>query len=150
MTWRSRLLWFILGALFATASFGLCCTYQVAQTVLHDPYYVEHTAAYVINYMKSHGNHWPTSWDDLYQANLERVKSGDWPKFEDLKENVVIDWNVRPEILVKAKFDDDDQPAFRVIWLRNGKSIHWNSTEPNRSIWDYLQKNKLQLPHGAP
>src|SRR5258708_39515613 len=78
MTWRNRLFWFICGALFAAASCSSYCMYQVVQTVLHDPYYVEHTAAYVINYMKSHSNHWPTSWDDLYQANIERVESGNW------------------------------------------------------------------------
>ena len=149
MTWRSKLVWFILGVVFTAASFGAYRLYQVVQIVLHDPYYVEHTAGYVIDYMKANDNRWPTSWDDLRQANLQHVD--DWQKFEVLKENVVIDWTARPEILVKAKFDDNDhQPAFRVIWLRNGSDIHWSSTEPNRSIWDYLQKHKQQLTQGAP
>lgn len=123
--------------------------YHAVQSILSNPYYVWHTAGYVIDYMKVNDNRWPTSWDDLRQANLQRVN--EWPQFEVLKENVVIDWTARPESLVKAKFDDnDDQPAFRVIWLRNGKSTHWATAEPNRLIWDYLQKHKQQLPQGAP
>jgi hypothetical protein len=123
--------------------------YQAVQSVLSNPYYVWHAAGYVIDYMKANDNRWPTSWDDLRQANLQRVDV--WPRFEVLKENVVIDWNARPEILVNAKFsDDDDQSAFRVIWLRNGRSIHWSGAEPNRLIWDYLQKNKHRLPKSKP
>lgn len=151
MTWRSRVLWFFLGVVFSAASYSAFRLYQVAQIFLHDPYYVEHTAGYVIDYMKSHNNRWPTSWDDLYLANPERVKFNMFPKFEELKANVSIDWNARPEILEKAKFNDNDnQPAFRVIWLRNGSSIYRASTEPNRLIWDYLQKNKELLPKHQP
>jgi len=145
MTWRSRLLWFVLGAAFTGASVFGYFVYQLAQTMLHDPYYVEHVASYVKDYMEATNNRWPSSWDDLCRVIPDRVKSGVFP-VEELKQNVIIDWDARPSVLAEAKLRDDDQPPFRVIWLRNGSGIHWSSTEPNRLIWDYLQKNKHNFP----
>lgn len=119
--------------------------HRAVQTVLRDPYYVEHAAFAVIAYMKANNNQWPTSWDDIRRANPERVESGNF-SIEVLKQNVIIDWNTRPKVLAEAKLRDDEQPPFRVIWLRNGSDIHWSHTEPNRVIWDYLQKNRHNLP----
>ncbi len=152
MTWRSRLLWFVLGAAFTGASVFGYFMYQAVQSILGNPYYVWHASAMVIDYMRTHDNRWPTSWDDLSKTNPAPGESGGFQNFDEVKKNVVIDWNARPEVLVNAKFDDDndDQPAFRVIWLRNGRSIHWSCAEPNRLIWDYLQQHKQELLKGAP
>ncbi|HQR09445.1 MAG TPA: hypothetical protein PLN21_21665 [Gemmatales bacterium] len=123
--------------------------YQAMQMVLHDPYYVEHAASCVVHYLEANNNRWPTSWDDLRRANPDRIISGPF-SIEVLEQNVIIDWNASPSVLAHAKLRDDDQPPFRVIWLRNGKSIYWSSTEPNRSIWEYLQKHKDRLPQIKP
>jgi hypothetical protein len=125
--------------------------YQAVQSILGNPYYVWHASAMIIDYMKTHDNRWPAGWDDLRSTNPSPGESGGFQDFDKVRQNVIIDWNARPEVLVNAKFDDnDDQPAFRVIWLRNGKSIHWSRAEPNRLIWEYLQSNRNQLRKRTP
>jgi hypothetical protein len=146
MTWRTRILWFFLGMVFTVGCYGAYRGYIITQMVLNDPYYVWHAAALVIKYMETHQNRWPASWDELGKVKSEHVESSDYKNIEKMKEFVVIDWNAEPSVLVRAKFDDEDQPAFRVIWLRNGRSIHWGCAEPNRLIWEYLQRNKHRLP----
>ena len=151
MKWRSRIVWFVFGAVVSAAFYEAYSVYKAFLILRNDPYYVWNASALVIDYMKTHDNRWPKSWADLQLALSEPIEAGGPRYSEELKKKVVIDWNTRPEILVKAKFDDDDgQPAFRVIWLRNGRGISWSGVEPNRLIWEYLQQNKHKLPHGAP
>jgi hypothetical protein len=141
---RVALLWFVLGA--ATASGLILCYFgwRAVNMVLQDPYAVEHTAGLIIRYMEQHQNRWPQSWQDLEKTQQITDPGNRNFSVQQLKQIVAVDWNADPKNLAKAELSADDQPPFRVIWLRNGNSAHWSSTEPNQMILEYLQRSLMR------
>lgn len=141
---RVALLWFFLGA--ATASGLILCYFgwRAVNMVLKDPYAVEHTAGLIIRYMEQHENRWPRSWQDLERTQQITDPSNRNFSVQELQFHVVVDWNADPKNLARAELPTDDQPPFRVIWLRNGNSTHWSSTEPNQMILEYLQRSHMR------
>lgn len=141
---RVALLWFVIGA--ATASGLILCYFglRAVNMVLQDPYAVEHTAGLIIRYMEQHQNRWPQSWQDLETTQQITDPSNRNFSVQKLKQIVVVDWNADPTHLARAELSIDDQPPFRVIWLRNGNSTHWSSTEPNRLVLEYLRRGQMR------
>ena len=142
-SWKAAALWFMLGAVTASGIIFGVIMWQALQGMLKQPYAVWQAAEMVIEYMEKRQNRWPTSWKDL-----EETHGGEYShtnmSFELIKELVVIDWNADPKQLAKAILPDDDQPPFRVIWLRNGRTSYVTGSEPNRLIFDYLKLGKFR------
>ena len=69
---------------------------------------------------------------------------------EEVKKRVIIDWAAQPGSLVKANYQDEETPPFRVIYMRDGKIRYVTGYEPNHVIWYYLQRNKLRFPQRSP
>jgi hypothetical protein len=116
--------------------------YHHAYVTVPDAYSAWWVAGLVIEYMDSHDGKWPKSWNDLQGPyELATKKFGQPWKFEDLQRRVEVDWNADPSVLVHVK-PAGDLPPFHVIWLRDGSNVHWEGREPNRMIWDYLQKKQ--------
>jgi hypothetical protein len=137
-------LWFVIGA--ATASVLMLCYFgwHAVNKVLKDPYAVEHTAALIIHYMEQHGNRWPQSWQDLEETQQITNPCNRNFSIQELQKHVVVDWNADPNTLARAEVPTDDQPPFRVIWLRNASSTHWSSYEPNQMILEYLKRGQTR------
>lgn len=136
--------WFLIGAVTASSVFFGYCLWNSVDHVLKDPYAVWQTAGMVVEYMEKNQNRWPTSWVELGKTRQGPYASDSNFTLEQLRQLVVIDWNAVPKQLAKAEFNDDDQPPFRVIWLRNGRSMEWSRAEPNRIILEYLKKKGVK------
>jgi hypothetical protein len=118
-------------------------------------YAVWWTADLVIAYMERHNGAWPRSWEDLrpltelpseVTESTERdgsriVEFRPQASIEELQSLVEIDWNVNPEELLNSPRPEAGSP-FRVIYLRNGKSRHYEGREPNQMILDYLESRQ--------
>jgi hypothetical protein len=102
-------------------------------------------AAVVIDHMERNGGSWPREWQDLEESHEIVAASNGRPwNFDELRGRVAIDFKVKPAELAEASADGDE-PPFRVIYLRNGKTHYWRTGEPNRMILDYLTK-RAQRP----
>jgi hypothetical protein len=148
----------------AVAGFLAYAAYQAGHVVIPNAYAVWWTADLVIDHMEKHDGAWPRSWDELrvtseqaykgtVSTNLDGTVIAEFrPRdtIEDLRKRVEIDWNADPRELVKAEFKAK-RPPFRVIWLRNGKSTHYQGKEPNDMVLEYLKwREKKTAETGAP
>ena len=110
------------------------------------------TADLVIAYMECHDGAWPRNWEDLralaeganeVTESTERdgrviVEFRPKASIEELQRLVVVDWDANPNELLRAPHKEGS-PPFRVIYLRNGKSTHYEGREPNQMILEYLE-----------
>jgi hypothetical protein len=135
---RTALAFAIIGDL-GWLTFAVC--YGLTQTI-HNAYAVWWVAGMVCIYMDTHDGRWPKGWEDL-RAPYESatLRSGAPWTFEELRNWVEVDWNADPAAL-RASEPLGDNPPFRVIWLRDGATSHWEGREPNRIIWEYLHQRK--------
>lgn len=118
---------------------GILLIWSINNTV-RNAYCQEWVANMIIEHLIAQQNRWPQSWDDLrddYESCVAR--SGRHWTFEELQDRVGVDWDVIVEEL-KATNVSPHEPPFRVVWPTKGlEGDHWESREPNRLIWDYLQ-----------
>ncbi len=132
---------------------AICCGgYFVHRTneAVKNAYAVWWVADMVIEYMKANDGRWPKSWDDLRQPyEICTNRSGRPWTFDELESRAAVDWNADPAELVRSTLDlRNAEPAFRVIWLRDGSESHWQTREPNRMVLEYLQTKKRHAGNG--
>lgn len=111
---------------------------------VRNSYAVLWVANMVVEHMKGNDNQWPSDWDELrddYKTCTDR--SGTPWAFEDLSSRTQIDWEAVPADLL-AQSDGQATPRFRVITLTDGTDSHWESSEPNQIILDYLRSHFLK------
>ena len=126
-----------LALLAAVAYFG----YRIVHTVRQIPeaYAAWDTGTLVIEYMKSHHNRWPSSWEDLLsvmssssgeQIMLRGAGAGDTNYATSLRSKVAIDWKFDPRCPVQAcPITQVDGSRFPVVW---------RGAEPNEMVRIYL------------
>jgi hypothetical protein len=153
MAWSKRRL--IIGVVIVIGAFAIWASVVFVQAVLDVPrqaYAVWWTADLVIAYMERHDGAWPRNWEDLRalaEGATEVTESSEpnghvivefRPKasVEELQGHVIVDWDANPDELIRAP-RKEGSPPFRVIYLRNGKSTHYEGREPNQMILDYLE-----------
>ncbi|MBE0540146.1 MAG: hypothetical protein IH623_02045 [Verrucomicrobia bacterium] len=94
------------------------------------------TGNLIVDYLNTHSNQWPRSWEDLDQAtNCLR-----YVPIEELRERVKIDWDADFGQLLQLA-SNHPATALRVVTRPDGSRLHaiWGaSTEPNRKIMGYL------------
>ena len=101
------------------------------------------TANMLVAYMNANGGQWPKGWDDVrtYMANhpatYHRVAD-----FKDVREHIEIDFSFDPTTVDTMIEFDEDAPAFRAVWLRNGSTAHWEGAGPNEIIFAYLKATR--------
>ena len=165
MTRRTRIIISSVSAvILAIAGFLGYAAYQAGHVVIPNAYAVWWTADLVIDHMEKHDGAWPRSWEELRVTSDEAYKGTvstnldgtviaelrPRDTIEDLQRRVEIDWNADPRELVKAQFKEKG-PPFRVIWLRNGKSTHYQGKEPNEMVLEYLKwREKKAAETGTP
>ena len=81
----------------------------------------------------------------IHGMNCVKTSGRPW-SFEELSQRVIVNWNVDTIKLKKVVADGSD---FRVIWLRDGTTSYWKSSEPNRIIRDYLRSKMNEQPADA-
>ena len=125
---------------------AVCLVYGIYTSleIVWDSYAQWDAALAIIHHLKTHNCAWPRNWPELeesYKTTPELKGSKSW---DDLKQRVDVDFQAVPSQLAGSQVKDD-QPPFRVVWLRNGKSHHWSGAEPNILILEYLNSSTNRL-----
>lgn len=145
----------ILGLGMAALAIAVWVAVVFVRAVLDVPrqaYAVWWTADLVVAYMESHEGAWPRGWEDLrplteVATEVSETKEPDGnvivefrPKagIQELQRYVEVDWSADPGELLRVPRREAG-PPFRVIYLRNGRTTHYEGREPNQMILEYLE-----------
>jgi hypothetical protein len=112
---------------------------------IRNAYACSWVAQMVVEHMKGNSGRWPSSWDDLrddYQTCVTR--SGQPWSFAELSRRVDVDWQADPDHLLNDS-KGVDHAGFRVITLSDGTAVHWEKSEPNQIVLEYL-RGRLRDP----
>lgn len=102
-----------------------------------DAYAADWTAEFVIEHLKTSGNKWPSSWADL-EDEYTFYQSHDYPfSFAELQDLVDVRWDTDASAVANS------DPPMTVITLTSGSSSHFEGSEPNALVRDYLSKTLL-------
>lgn len=134
-----RFLLAIAAILLVGATYGIYCLHRVVTVVVPNAYATDWSAAMVIEYLKTHDNNWPQSWDDLREPyeTLAAPQNCPW-SFDEMKRRIMIDWTADPETL-RIAASIEPSLTVKVIWLADGSHTHWQGAEPNQRILEYLR-----------
>jgi hypothetical protein len=98
----------------------------------------------IVEHLETHDGEWPRNWNDLrgaYNSLGGRLIGGE--TMESLEKAVNVDFDFDPALASSAITKDTSEPAFRVIWLKNGSTAHYVGDEPNQRVFDYLKQRKF-------
>ncbi len=123
--------------------------YGITHTLRRIPeaYAAWDTGTLLVEYMKSHGNRWPSSWGDLLsvvrsdsgdQVMFRGAKAGDTNYAASLRTKVAIDW----------KFDPSREGQSPPVTRLDGTKfpVVWKGAEPNDMIHRYLTAGITNAP----
>ncbi len=145
-TWKKITLSIVTVFILVSAYLAYKC-YHVVYVVIPNSYAAWTTGDLIVEYLKTHNDRWPQSWDDLREAKASIESRGDpiyW-NFNALPKMVSINWNADPKELSNAQPLGNEIP-FRVVAKQDGSAVDacWGEdTEPNRQIYKYLKKRKI-------
>jgi hypothetical protein len=123
------------------------------RTITHIPeaYAAWDTGTLLVEYLKTHDDRWPSSWDDLLtvldsQAGqkilLRGARAGDMPYARSLREKVAVDWTFavsRPQ---------EERPVTRLDG--SAFTLVWEGAEPNEMVQWYLKERASTRPSRGP
>lgn len=141
MEWRfmkQRLL-LVLGLLtLSVCGVALYIGYVGVTNRVSNAYAVDWVSAMVVEHMHVNDGRWPSSWQELRPVydNLEGAHV--W-SFTELQQRVAVDWKADP---AKLKRMADAQQELQVIWLLDGTNAHWEGSEPNGRVAEYLRTGR--------
>ncbi len=98
----------------------------------------------IIAFMEENDGAWPSDWDELKPTCDKlggQMIGGE--TFESLRRAVAIDFDFDPESVADSIDDSDTEPDFRVIWLKNGSTAHYEGDEPNQRVFDFIKTRKF-------
>ena len=109
------------------------------------------TGSLMVEYLQTHTNSWPRSWNDLRAATNSLGEKGKpvYMPLDHLPELVAIDWKVDPAGLIQALHTNADM-KIRAVTRRDGSRLRafWGgNAEPNAMIQEQL---KTHGPDPAP
>jgi hypothetical protein len=99
----------------------------------------------LVEYLETHDNHWPRSWDELRAAETtldshgRRLRGSNGKGgfiYGDLKDAVAIDWNADVEAIASW---DWDEATLRVVTRSDGRDFYFVWENPNTMVWKYLR-----------
>jgi hypothetical protein len=139
----------LLVAIAALAVIGWIA-YRVLHTAAHIPeaYAAWDTGTLLVEYMKTHEDRWPASWEDLLtvldsdagrQIPLRGAQAGDLQYARSLRDKVAVDWGFDPVRL------GDKRPVTRP----NGSAFPFVWEEPNEMVQNYLRERVATRPSEA-
>ncbi len=116
-----------------------------------DAYAAWDAGTLVIEYLETHDNQWPRSWDELLRARTTLHEHGEVLRgsrgdggfvYGDLRDAVAVDWDANVEAI--AAFDWNSG-KLRVVTRADGTDfpVVWAGAEPNAMIWGYLNGRRV-------
>lgn len=139
MTRRRKIILATSAAALAVAVWiGIRVVYSLRR--LPEAYAAWDTGTLLVEYLRTHDNHWPTSWDDLFtvldtspasQLVLRGPHSAEQDYKESLRKMIRVDWSFDP-----AR-PSDVSPVTRP----DGSTfpVLWNGADPNEMIREHLE-----------
>lgn len=139
VTRRRKLILAISAAALAVAAW---IGYRAVYTLRHVPeaYAAWDTGTLLVEYLQTHDNHWPTSWDDLLtvldlprEADIVLYGSsgGNAAYARSLRERIAVNWSLDPAQIADANpVTRPDGNAFTVLW---------EGGDPNEIVREYLR-----------
>ena len=145
MTVRRKIVIVVAVALLSVVA---CIGYSIVHTWWHIPeaYAAWDTGRLLVEYMRSHNNKWPSSWDDLLSVTnrgpSDRIPLygvGRYPDYAlHLRQKVKVDWKFDPSA------NHTGLPVTRIDGTKF--PIVWQGAEPNEMVRGYLSTNAPQAP----
>lgn len=136
LTWKQALLG-IAGISAVGIFYFLVTVIHVTQVKIPESYAAWTTGNLIVDYLNTHTNQWPRSWEDLDQAtNCQRYVS-----IEKLRGKVKVDWNIDFVQLQQSARTNSFSP-FHAVTRLDGSKLYavWGlDTDPNRKIIGYLK-----------
>jgi len=137
------------GALVGCAIILICWSsfrlYRVVKVGIPEAYAAWTTADLIIDHMQAHGGEWPTGWELLNQAAVERLENGRALRCEAgrLPELVSVNWEFDPKVWIPTA-SLVTSFKLRVVTRRDGTEFRtvWHGAEPNEMISDFLLTGK--------
>jgi hypothetical protein len=117
--------------------------YQMVHSKIPESYAAWTTGNLMVEYLQTHTNRWPRSWDDLQEATNSLQEKG-MPLYlpmGQLQERVKIDWQVDTRGLLQM-IQDNSNIVIHVVSRLDGSRLEsvWGAdTEPNAKIVRYLK-----------
>ena len=97
-------------------------------------------ALLIVDYMKTHQEHWPSQWQDLEESFQQTRFSVNATSLSELENRVQVDWSIDPESLRRAALTRGPM-VVQVIKLR-AKTSELEAKNANGMIYDHL----IRLP----
>lgn len=140
--WKRVLIGFGVCFVFA-AAYVISGLYWVVHSVIPESYAAWTTGDLVVEYMQTHSNQWPRSWEDLNAARETLLAKGKplHTVAEQLPRFVRIDWHADITNLLETARRDSNVPVL-VVTKADGSRLRavWGpDTEPNAKIVRYLE-----------
>jgi hypothetical protein len=111
-----------------------------ALRTVDDAYRAWGTADMLVAYMDANHGQWPKRWGDVRTFMVNHpAKYHTVADFEEVREHMEIDFSFDPAAVDTTIEFNEDAPAFRAVWLRNGSSARWEGAGPNEIIFAYLK-----------
>ena len=148
MSLRRKIAIGVVMTIFGVAAY---IAYAIIYTVrrLPEAYAAWDTGTLLVEYMKSHGNRWPSSWDDLVtmapsesadRIILHGAAAGGTNYVSSLRTKVAISW----------EFDPSREGQGSPVTRPDGRRfpVVWSGAEPNAMVYSYLRASRTNPPGG--
>jgi hypothetical protein len=140
--WKRLLLVFVILLVIVASMIGYSIFYT--WRLIPESYAAWTTGNLMVEYLQTHTNQWPHSWENLRSAtnSLQQKGMPVYVSLDRLPEFVKIDWRADVAHLQQVARGDSNATV-QVITRLDGSRLRvvWGSdTEPNRKIMLYLQK----------
>jgi len=150
--WKRLLLAFVILLIAAISTIGYSL-YQMVHYKIPESYAAWTTGNLMVEYLQTHTNRWPRSWEDLQSATNSLLEKGMpvYMPLGQLQGFVKIDWQADPGRLLQAASNDPNFTIHVVTRLDGSKLLAvWGAdTEPNVKIMRYL-KTTLTTSNAVP
>jgi hypothetical protein len=130
----------VLAIVIGSVGYKFFKTYQS----LPDAYARWDVGEMIVDYMGSHEDRWPASWDDLrpsfdkfagpFDTGERRMRGG--LTFDDIRDRIRIDWHANP--LTTGAGDR----TFHAVDVVSGSTTTWAGGEPNEMVMAYLAEKR--------
>ena len=122
----------------ATASTSSCISRSLSR------YAAWTTGNVIVEYLVTHTNQWPRSWEDLRSATnsmLESGKPGVYTPLDRLPEFVKVDWDIDMTRLLQAARSNSTAKVHVISRLDGSplSAVWGRDTEPNTKVMGYLR-----------
>jgi hypothetical protein len=138
-----KIVYLTIGLLLILIIIGVYYYYHINHDLV-EAYEAEWAGEMCVEYMKTHNDGWPSSWDELTSTfSAISVNHGHPFSFNDIRNAIIIDWSFKP---MEYKLDAGPPHAFSE---RDGHSNYWSGHRPDEIVYRYLQERRDEKASGS-